>query len=138
MHVELNRVDEDFHFKAVGSAGVAIDIDASAAGGGHSAGARPMETILMGLGGCSAFDVIEILRKQRLKIDEFKIIVDGERVKDIPSVFSKINIHFILKGNLEENKVKRAIDLSVKKYCSVAAMLCKSVEITSSYEIEKP
>lgn len=136
MHVELNRIDNDFHFKAVGSAGVSIDIDAAEAGGGHSAGARPMETILMGLGACSAFDVIEILKKQRQRIDEFKIIVDGERVKEIPSVFNKIKVHFILKGIMEENKVKRAIDLSIQKYCSVAAMLRKNVEIISSFEIE--
>ena len=136
MKVELQRVDDAFHFKAVGSAGVAIDIDANAASGGKDAGARPMELLLMGLGSCSAIDIIIILKKQQQQIDDFKIVIDGERYEgETPSVFKSIRVHYILKGKIEPSKVQRAIDLSFEKYCSVAAILYKTATIEHSFEI---
>ena len=136
MHVELHRIDSDFHFHATGSSGVPINIDGAANIGGHDAGARPMELILMGLGGCSAIDIILILRKQKLEIDDFNISIKAERdLHEIPAVFKKIHVHFVLRGALHHDKVKRAIDLSMNKYCSVSAMLQPNVEITHSFEV---
>ncbi|OWY21567.1 OsmC family peroxiredoxin [Sphingobacteriales bacterium UPWRP_1] len=136
MQIELNRIDSDFHFEAKGTSGVAVHIDASTEIGGHNAGARPMELLLMGLGSCSALDVILILRKQKLEIEDFKVTVKGHREKDaIPAVFTQIHIHYQLKGSLPPDKVQRAIQLSMDKYCSASAMLAKTAHITHSFEI---
>ncbi|QMW06156.1 OsmC family protein [Spirosoma foliorum] len=137
MQVELVRVDDAFHFEALGKSGVAQHIDAATDIGGHNAGARPMEMMLMGLAGCSAIDVILILKKQKQVIEDFRLKVDGLREKDaIPAPFKKIHITYLLKGELNPEKVKRAIDLSMDKYCSATAQLRPSTEITYSFEIE--
>ncbi|MFD2245566.1 OsmC family protein [Pontibacter ruber] len=136
MQVNLTRVDQDFHFQATGDAGVIINIDGSPAIGGHNAGARPMELMLMGLGGCSAIDIIQILKKQRQQIDSFDITVKGERVEgEVPSVFKSIHIHFALSGPLDEQKVQRAVELSLEKYCSVAFILYKTATIDYTVEV---
>lgn len=138
MKIELKRVDNAFRFKAESRYTDTITyIDAAEAIGGHNAGARPMELMLMSLGGCSGIDVIEILKKQRQQLDQIDISVEGKRADSIPAVFTEIHLHFRLEGILDEKKVKRAIDLSLGKYCSAAAMLCKTAQITSSYEIRK-
>ncbi len=137
MKVELQRIDQDFHFKALGAAGVPVHIDAGIKIGGHDAGARPMEMLLMGVGGCSAIDVILILRKQKQVLKDIRILVDGQRKKGEPiSVFTDINLHFILSGELDEKKVDRAISLSMNKYCSAAAMMGKTAKMTYSFEIK--
>ncbi|QEC53881.1 putative redox protein [Anseongella ginsenosidimutans] len=135
MRVELQRIDDAFHFEAVGTEGVKVDIDGSRDIGAAGAGARPMELILMGLGGCSAIDVILILKKQRQVIEDLKIVLDGERVDDTPAVFKAIRMDFQFTGELDRDKVKRAIQLSVEKYCSVYAMLAETAEITHSFSI---
>ncbi|TXK36726.1 OsmC family protein [Pontibacter qinzhouensis] len=139
MQVELNRVDQDYHFQATGSAGVVVNIDGSPEIGGHNAGGRPMELLLMGLGGCSAIDIIQILKKQRQQIDSFSIKVNAERepVADKPAVtiFKAIHIHFAFTGPLSEDKVKKAIDLSLEKYCSVAHILYKTATIDYTFEV---
>jgi putative redox protein len=136
MKVELRRVNDAFHFEAVGAAGVAVHIDGSPDIGGVDAGARPMEMILMGLGGCSAIDIVLILQKQRQQIEEMHITIEAERVpNETPSVFKTIHVHYNFKGDLNEEKVKRAIDLSMEKYCSVTAILNKTAEITHSFAI---
>ncbi|PIQ22540.1 MAG: disulfide bond formation regulator [Cytophagales bacterium CG18_big_fil_WC_8_21_14_2_50_42_9] len=136
MKVELKRVNDAFHFEAVGAANVPVHIDGSPDIGGVDAGARPMEMILMGLGGCSAIDVVLILQKQRQVIEDLIISVEGERVtNETPSVFKTIHVHYSFKGDLSEDKVKRAIDLSMEKYCSVTAILNKTAEVTHSYSI---
>jgi len=138
MKVELKRVDDNFHFKAVGSAGVEVNIDAAESIGGVNAGARPMELMLMSLGACSSIDIVQILKKQKQEIKVLNVSVDGKREADkIPSLFKEIEIHFSLKGNLEERKVKRAVELSVDKYCSAAAILNKTASIKYSFKIEK-
>ncbi|GAB4021611.1 OsmC family protein [Spirosoma migulaei] len=138
MQVELVRVDDAFHFEALGKSGVAQHIDAATDIGGHNAGARPMEMMLMGLAGCSAIDVILILKKQKQVIEDFRLKVDGLREKDaIPAPFKKIHITYLLKGQLNPEKVKRAIDLSMDKYCSATAQLRPSTEITYSFEIQE-
>ncbi|RAU81711.1 OsmC family protein [Pontibacter arcticus] len=137
MEVNLTRVDQDFHFVAKGAAGVEVHLDGSPAIGGHDAGARPMEMLLMALGGCSAIDIIQILKKQRQQIDLFEIKVNGERVPgELPSVFKDIQVHFILGGPLDEEKVKKAINLSMEKYCSVAHILYKTATVTYTYELK--
>lgn len=136
MQVELIRVDDAFHFEAVGKSGVAQHIDAATDIGGHNAGARPMEMLLMGLAGCSAIDVILILQKQKQVIDDFRMKVDGLREKGAtPAPFKKIHVTYLLKGQLNADKVKRAIDLSMDKYCSATAQFRPSTEITYSFEI---
>ncbi|MCB0262281.1 MAG: OsmC family protein [Calditrichaeota bacterium] len=138
MKVRINRVDDAFHFEASGASGVSVHIDGSSESGGHDLGARPMELLLMGLGGCSAFDVVSILKKQRQPLKDIRIEVMGDRATNqTPSVFTKIHMHFRLFGELDAAKVKKAITLSVEKYCSAHAMLEKAAEITHSYEIHE-
>ncbi|UFH53378.1 OsmC family protein [Spirosoma sp. KNUC1025] len=136
MQVELVRVDDAFHFEAVGTSGVAQHIDAATNIGGHNAGARPMEMLLMGLAGCTAIDIILILQKQKQTIEDFRLKVDGLRIKDaMPAPFKKIHITYILKGQIDPAKLQRAIDLSMDKYCSATAQFRPSAEITYSYEL---
>jgi putative redox protein len=136
MKVELRRVNNAFHFEAVGAAGVPVHIDGSPDIGGVDAGARPMEMILMGLGGCSAIDIVLILQKQRQVIEDMTISIDAERVpNETPSVFKTIHLHYNFKGDLNIEKVTRAIELSMEKYCSVTAILNKTAVITHSFTI---
>ncbi|MEN9386680.1 MAG: hypothetical protein RLZZ185_1421 [Bacteroidota bacterium] len=135
MEVVLNRLDQDFHFEAMGSSPVSVHIDAAEGIGGHNAGARPMELLLMGLGGCTAIDVILILKKQRQIIEDFQIRVQGDREKiegTEKTPFRQINIQFELKGEIDGNKALRAIQLSMDKYCSATAQLEPSSKITHS------
>lgn len=136
MKITLNRKNEDVHFEASGMTPVKVNIDGAPAMGGIDAGARPMELVLMALGGCSVIDVVSILKKQRQKIDDLQVEVEGQREPDaVPSPFKKIHMTFHFKGELNEEKVKRAIQLSVEKYCSVQVMLAATVEISWSYTI---
>jgi len=135
MEVVLNRLDQDFHFEATGSSPVPVHIDAAEGIGGHNAGARPMELLLMGLGGCTAIDVILILKKQRQIVDDFQIRVQGDREKiegTEKTPFRQINIQFELKGEIDGNKALKAIQLSMDKYCSATAQLEPSSKITHS------
>jgi putative redox protein len=133
MEVVLNRLDQDFHFEAKGSSPIPVHIDAAEGIGGHNAGARPMELLLMGLGGCTAIDVILILKKQRQIIEDFQISVSGDREKiegTEKSPFNQINIQFELKGQIDGNKALKAIQMSMDKYCSATAQLEPSATIT--------
>jgi putative redox protein len=133
MEVVLNRLDQDFHFEANGSSPIPVHIDAAEGIGGHNAGARPMELLLMGLGGCTAIDVILILKKQRQIIEDFQIRVSGDREKiegTEKSPFNQINIQFELKGQIDGNKALKAIQMSMDKYCSATAQLEPSATIT--------
>ena len=138
MKVELNRVDDAFHFQAKGASEIVVNIDAAEAIGGKNQGARPMELLLMGLGGCTSIDVILILKKQRQALEDSKLVIEGDREKiegTEMSPFRKINIHFILKGNLDAKKVEKAIELSMEKYCSATAQLSCSAQITHTFEL---
>ncbi len=133
MEVVLQRLDQDFHFEAKGSSPIPVHIDAAEGIGGHNAGARPMELLLMGLGGCTAIDVILILKKQRQVVDDFQIRVHGDREKiegTEKTPFRKINIQFELNGQIDGNKALKAIQLSMDKYCSATAQLEPSSVIT--------
>ncbi|GAB3567591.1 hypothetical protein GCM10027578_18760 [Spirosoma luteolum] len=136
MTVDLVRVDDAFHFEARGQSGITQHLDAAEDIGGHNAGARPMEMLLMGLAGCSAIDVVLILQKQKQVVDNFTLSVDGFREKGAtPAPFKQIHITYKLSGTLQADKVKRAIDLSMDKYCSATAQFRPSAQITYSFEI---
>lgn len=138
MRIELNRVNDAFHFEAKGASDVIVNIDAAENIGGNNQGARPMELLLMGLGGCTSIDVILILKKQRQVIEDLKLVIDGEREKiegTEMTPFTKINIHFIFKGNLDLKKIEKAIELSMEKYCSATAQFAPLATITHSVEI---
>lgn len=138
MKIELARLNDAYHFRATNEEGASIDIDASYDIGGKNLGLRPMQVLLAGLGGCSSIDVISILQKQKQPLKDIHVTVDGEREKDkTPSLFTNIRVHFTLVGNLEEDKVKRAIELSMDKYCSVARVLEKTARITYDFTIQR-
>lgn len=135
--VTLSKQTADYHFKAFNSAGLSIDIDdATAYEDGKGNGVGPMQLLVMAIGGCSGVDIVSILNKARQEIRSFDIKVDGDKPDGVsPSVFNVISVHYALSGNLDENKVRRAIDLSLGKYCSVARMLEKSAEIRFGFSI---
>lgn len=122
--IKLSRVQGDFGFEAVDANGHTVKMDSSPESGGHDFGVRPMQILLMGLGGCSAIDVIGILKKQRQEIKDYKMIIKGDREAGVePSLWKDVQIEFHLYGNIDEDKAKRAVELSLDKYCSVAATL---------------
>lgn len=127
----------DVKFKGESGTGHTVMMDGPPDHGGQDAGARPMELILLGVGGCSSFDVVHILKKSRQQVASCVCEIDAERADEVPSVFTKIHLNFKVSGeNLKENQVKRAVELSAEKYCSASIMLGKAgVEITHSYEI---
>jgi len=123
-------------FLGLSESGHTVVMDGPPDHGGRNMGIRPMEMILLGVGGCSAFDVMEILQKGRNDIVDCVAELTAERVDAIPSVFSKIHLHFKITGrNLKDKVVERAVKLSAVKYCSASIMLGKSVEITHDFEI---
>ncbi len=105
--------------------------------GGRNLGVRPMEMVLIGLGGCTSFDVVSILKKARQPVESCEAFLEAERADEEPKVFTKIHVHFVVKGRgLKEAQVKRAVELSAEKYCSASIMLGRGgVEITHDYEI---
>ena len=107
--------------------------------GGRNLGVRPMEMILLGLGGCTSFDVMHILKKARQPVADCVVELEAERAEIEPKVFTRIHVHFILSGEgLKESQVKRAVELSAEKYCSASIMLAQAgVEITHDYEIRE-
>ena len=128
---------EQAMFLAESGSGHTVVMDGPQESGGRNVGMRPMEMLLMGLGGCSTFDVVRILQKSRQAVDDCEVRIDAERADVEPKVFTKIALHFIVTGkNLKETVVKRAVDLSAEKYCSASIMLGRAgVEITHSFEI---
>ncbi len=138
MKIELHRKNSLYHMQASNETGNTIEMDGSPAIGGSNQGFRPMQLLLAALGGCSTIDIVSILRKQKQPLEDIKVTIDGEREPNVePSLFQDIHVHYTLKGDLAEDKVKRAIDLSLDKYCSVAKTLEKTAKITYSFSIEK-
>jgi putative redox protein len=124
MRIELKRLDDAFHFEGLSETGNTVYMDAGENIGGHNKGVRPMQMLLMGLGGCSAIDVVMILKKQKQVIRGFEISIEGEREKGKePSLWETIEIHFKLTGEIDEAKAERAVQLSMEKYCSVSRTL---------------
>jgi putative redox protein len=124
-------------FEANSESGHTVLMDGSPAYGGENRGARPMELILMGLGGCAAFDIVTILKKTRQDVTDVRCELKAERADDIPAVFTKIHLHFVVTGHgVKDKQVDKAIHLSAEKYCSASRMLTQGqVEITHGFEI---
>jgi putative redox protein len=120
---------------AEAGSGHGVVIDGAPEIGGRNLGVRPMEMMLMGLGGCTAMDVLSMLKKQRQNVTDCVIEVEGTRRDEHPKVFTEIHVHYIITGrDLKESLVKRAVDLSAETYCSVSQMLGKAAKITHDYE----
>lgn len=116
-----------------------VVMDGPPEGGGRNLGPRPMEMLLLGMGACTAYDVVSILRKSRQNIEDCRVEVSAERAADHPKVFTKIHAHFIVIGReLDEKAVARAIQLSAEKYCSASLMLARTAEVTHDHEIREP
>lgn len=123
-------------FVAAASSGHALVMDSDKDSGGNNTGSRPMELLLMGVGGCSGMDIISILKKKKQDIRSFEINVKGEKAETYPKKFTEITIEFIVTGhNISEEAVKKAVDISMEKYCSVKATLEGAAKINFSYRI---
>ncbi len=123
-------------FLAESGSGHSLVIDGPPEGGGRNMGMRPMELILLGTAGCTAYDVVSILRKSRQPISDCRVEVKAERSEEIPKVFTHIHLHYVVSGSgLNQTVVERAIKLTSEKYCSASIMLAKVVEISHDYEI---
>ncbi|WP_284383891.1 OsmC family protein [Litoribrevibacter albus] len=128
---------ENVSFLGESGTGHTVLMDGPEDHGGRNIGMRPMETLLIGMGGCASFDVVSILKKSRQQVTDCVAEIEAERADEVPSVFTKIHLHFKVTGtNLKEAQVKRAVELSAEKYCSASIMLGKAgVEITHDYEV---
>ncbi|ATJ81741.1 OsmC family protein [Halomonas beimenensis] len=124
-------------FVAEAGSGHSVVIDGPPDHGGRNTGPRPMEMLLMGLGACTSFDVLEILEKSRAPVSDCVASIEAERADSVPSVFTRIHVHFTVSGKgLKEKQVKRAVELSADKYCSASIMLAQGgVEVTHSFTI---
>jgi len=124
-------------FVAESGSGHSVIIDGPPDHGGRNTGPRPMEMLLMGMGGCTSFDILNILEKARADVTDCVASLEAERSDEVPSVFTRIHVHFTISGRgLKEKQVARAVELSAEKYCSASIMLVKGgVEITHSFTI---
>ena len=123
-------------FVGESESGHSVVMDGPAEYGGRNLGVRPMEMLLLGLGGCSAFDVVLILSKGRQGLVDCKVEIDAQRADQDPKVFTKIHMHYVVSGHgLKENQVERAVKLSAEKYCSASIMLGKSAEMSHDFEM---
>ncbi len=127
---------EQVTFLGESGSGHSLVMDGAPENGGRNIGMRPMELLLLGMGGCTSFDVIHILKKARQPVSGCTVEISAKRAEKIPKVFTHIHIHFIISGSgLKEAQVKRAVELSAQKYCSASLMLGKTAEISHDYEI---
>ncbi len=116
--------------------GHAVVMDGPEEFGGRNLGVRPMEMLLLGMGGCTAFDVVHILKKLRQPIQDCVVELSAERAETEPKVFTKMHVHFIVYGDgLTEDKVARAVNLSAEKYCSASIMFSQVAEVTHDFEV---
>ena len=129
---------QDVSFKGSSESGHEVVLDGPEELGGKGLGMRPMEMMLIGMGGCTSFDVVTILKRSRQQITGCIAEIEAIRADEIPKVFTSIHIHFLIKGiDLQEKAVERAIELSANKYCSASIMLGKSVKITHDFAISE-
>ncbi len=136
MKAQIKWVDGAMFLGESGS-GHTIVMDGPEEAGGRNMGVRPMETVLIGLGGCASYDVVSILKKGRQDVRDVHSLLEAERAETEPKVFTRIHVKFVVSGkNLKEAQVKRAVELSAEKYCSASIMLGRGgVEVTHDYEI---
>jgi putative redox protein len=129
---------EEATFLGESGSGHAVVMDGPPENGGRDLGIRPMEMLLIGMGGCTSFDVVMILKRARQAVTDCVVEVSAERADEVPKVFTSIHVHFIVSGHgLSEKQVARAVQLSAEKYCSASIMLGKAADITHDYEIIK-
>ena len=129
-------LDQGMAFHGTADSGFSIKMDARQSAGGDDDGFRPLELLLVGLGGCTSMDVVSILRKKRQDVSGFEVQLHADQAKEHPHVFTDITINYVIRGRgIDPKAVERAIELSATKYCSAQAMLDKAAAITSSYEI---
>jgi putative redox protein len=129
---------QDATFLGESGSGHAVVMDGPPEHGGRNLGVRPMEMLLLGMGGCTAFDVVHILRKSRQPVTDCVAELEAERAGEDPKIFTRIHVHFIVTGaGLDEKRVARAVSLSADKYCSASIMLGKTAQITHDYEIRE-
>jgi len=115
-----------------------VPLDSVKTFGGAEAASKPMELVLIALGGCTSMDVLSILKKKREDVRDFDIELDADKATEHPAVFTKIHLHYVIKGkNVNPENVNKAIELSMNQYCSVSAMLKKSVDVTWDFEIKE-
>ena len=128
---------ENVAFEAKSESGHSVMMDGSPEYGGKNRGPRPMELILMGLGGCASFDIVTILKKSRQDVTDVECLIKADRADTIPAVFTKIHLHFVVKGHsVKEKQVSKAVELSAEKYCSASKMLADGgVVISHDFEI---
>lgn len=126
-------------FLGESQSGHGIVMDGPPEAGGRNVGVRPMEMLLLGMGGCTAFDVVSILRKARQDVKNCTVLLHATRAEHAPQVFTHIHVHFVLKGTgLAPDQIQRAITLSAEKYCSASIMLGRTAEITHDFEVAEP
>lgn len=127
---------QDATFLGESGSGHAVVMDGPPEHGGRNLGVRPMEMLLLGMGGCTAFDVVHILKKSRLNVSDCVAEIQAQRAEQDPKVYTSIHVHFIIAGkDLDEKRVARAVQLSAEKYCSASIMLGKTATITHDFEI---
>lgn len=138
MNINLIRKSGKFNFEAVNESGFTVELDAKAAIGGEGKGFRPMEMLLVGLGGCSGIDLVNVLTRQKEPLEDIKIAINATRKdEEMPPIFDEIEIHFDLSGDLNPAKVERALAMTFDKYCSVSNILGRSAKINFTYNINK-
>jgi putative redox protein len=138
MKIEIKRLDDAYHLRSTNEDGNSVETDGSPTIGGGNKAMRPMQMLLASLGSCSSIDVIHFLKKQRQPLEDIRVTVTGEREPDVaPSLFTEVHVHYDLYGDLDENKVTKAVSLSMEKYCSVTRILEKTAKITWDYVIHK-
>jgi putative redox protein len=129
---------QDATFLGEAGSGHAVVMDGPPEHGGRNLGVRPMEMLLLGMGGCTAFDVVHILKKSRQPVTDCVAELEAERAPEDPKIFTRIHVHFIVTGSgLDDKRVARAVSLSADKYCSASIMLGKTAAITHDYEIRE-
>lgn len=127
---------EGFQFVAESGSGHAIVMDAGKDSGGNGTGVSPMELLMLGIGGCSGMDVISVLKKKKQEVFDLRVNISGKLAPEYPKRYTEMNLEFVVKGRgIDESAVKKAIDLSMDKYCSVKATLEGSAKVSYTYQI---
>lgn len=127
---------DNMSFVGESESGHSVVMDGPPESGGRNLGVRPMEMVLLGMGGCTAFDVVLILQRQRQSITDCHVELSAERATEVPKVFTKIHVHYVVTGkDLDEKKVARAVNMTAEKYCSVSIMLAATVDVSHDFEI---
>lgn len=129
MRVTLDSTFGDFNYRGTNERGQTVHFS------GSKQAVSAMETVLMACAACSAYDIESILKKMRQPFTKIKVTVDGKRADDIPAVFTEITLHYIIYGDVDQSKAKKAVDMSINQYCSVSQMIAKTAEIKYTYEI---